>query len=273
MERANARDSGLGLLELGELEKAVQEASPPKKQLSDEAVAPRPAFPSASLEDGPADFGLLRPYQDNVGMGEPARKGIPRTGMFTAAVAAAEKHTVPALQAIEPGKLPKGFESRPLAAWMLEAPRQFWANAITGIAGVGDCFNRLTQTALVASDVRFSAPVAERAAVRYDAAKLNEVAEDALKARGGEEVRALYRRACQNFDQTLADRCLEEEKAASCGSLSGTAPTARQARPSLDAASANSAWCGSLLPVGRWQVPAGGQLHKSSRVPLLWKQV
>ena len=76
--------------------------------------------------------------------------------------------------------------------------------------------------------------------MRYDAAKLNEVTLDSLKARSGEEVRVLYRQACQEFDQTLADRCLEEERAAAGGSLHGVAPAARQVRSSSNTGSANA---------------------------------
>jgi hypothetical protein len=224
MERANARSSGLSLLELAELEKAVKTAAPCQAPIPAAAVASPSA---AQQEDGPADFGRLRPYLDEAGIGEPTRKGIPSTSVFNAAVAAAGKHTVPAADAIEPGQFPKHLSSRPLAAWMLDASRQFWANVITGVAGVGDCFNRISNAALVATDVRYSAAVVEKAAVRYDAARLNEVSLDALKARSGADVRELYRTACSDFDKELAHRCLEEEKAGSTESSGRQAPWLR----------------------------------------------
>ena len=95
---------------------------------------------------------------------------------------------------------------------------------------MGDCLNRLTHVAAVATDSRFSAAVAERAAVRYDAARLNCVSLDALPARSSEQVRALYRDTCQAFDSNLADRCLEEEKAFESGSLHDSRLGQRAAR-------------------------------------------
>ena len=90
-------------------------------------------------------------------------------------------------------------------------------------------YQQQQHTALVAMDARYAPAIAERAAIRYDAAKLEEVSQDALKARSGEEVRTLYRTACQVMDERLADRCLGEEKVADADSLHGAGP-ARQVR-------------------------------------------
>ena len=68
-------------------------------------------------EDGPADFGQLRPYLDEAKLGEPTRKGIPRQSMLECVVEAAANHTIPFVNEIEPGKFPKAFADRPLASW------------------------------------------------------------------------------------------------------------------------------------------------------------
>ena len=79
------------------------------------------------------------------------------------------------------------------------------------MAGVGDCLNRLTHVSSVALDHRFDAHVAERAAVRYDAARYCDSCLEALKALSGPEVREGLRRSCDEFDESLAKRLLDEE--------------------------------------------------------------
>jgi hypothetical protein len=148
--------------------------------------------------------------------------------MLDSAEAAAMRHTLPYTDAIEPGQLPKAFADRPVATWLKDSTRHFGISIATGVAGVGDCLNQLSHVAAVSLDPDFSAPIAERAAVRYDAARMNEVSLDALSARSGPQVRELLRSACHAFNQTLADRCLEEERGWEDGSLLGAARTQRQ---------------------------------------------
>ena len=101
--------------------------------------------------------------------------------------------TVPYEKAISVADFPKSWQDRPLASWLLVTVRRFWAQLVAGIAGPGDCLNRLTHVAIVALDSRHYPRIAERAAVRYDAERFEKVGLRALKARSGEEAREFLR--------------------------------------------------------------------------------
>ena len=72
----------------------------------------------------------------------------------------------------------------------------------------------------------------------YDAFRCHGVCLDALKARGGDEVRACFRETCESFDAGAADRLLAEEAAAT-PQAAGSGQT-RAARPAASAASAEA---------------------------------
>jgi hypothetical protein len=268
LQRAATIEHPLSVLNLGELEQAVLRANPP-------AIWPGCGWPTggtpfappgaptqgtsqgqvpAPLDSATADFGQLRPYLDEAGLGEPTEEGIPRQGMLDNAVAAAARHTIPFLPAISPGQLPRGWAERPLASWLLDTVRHFWSTTVTGVAGTGDCFNRLSHVACVALDVRYPAAVAERAAVRYDAARYHGVCMSALKARSGEQVREAYRETCEIFNENSADRRLEEETSRGLGaqgtpgasrgaSATGSRPSAGQASDVRAAVGAGARFC------------------------------
>lgn len=131
--------------------------------------------------------------------------------MLNDAIAASKLHTIPHVSAIERAEFPKAWKERPLVAWLQQQVRQFWALCVTGTSAPGDCFNRLAHVAHMALDARFSAETAQRAAVRYDSYQYQSVCFQALKARGGDEVRALLRQYCNEFKESRANRFPEEE--------------------------------------------------------------
>lgn len=249
LRRAGAPEGGLNLVQLGILEALVTMANPPASDSfpdqepgvwhrapwlpSPAAQAAAGGMPTQEDPNSPADFGILRPYLDSAEIGDPTRNGIPTKGIMTSAIQAAGQHSIPYTEKIPPGKLPKEWVDRPLAHWLDDAVRHFWAEGIVGAAGVGDCFNRLTHVASIAKDIRYPAATAERAAVRYDAFRCHGVCLDALKARRGEEVRACFREACEQFDAGAADRLLAEEAA----SLSQTTAAGHPGRPQRPGAS------------------------------------
>jgi hypothetical protein len=59
-------------------------------------------------EEQSVDFGILRPYLDKAGLGEPGEHGIPSKKTFNEAVAASRNFTVPHVQAIPPWGHSKG---------------------------------------------------------------------------------------------------------------------------------------------------------------------
>lgn len=159
--------------------------------------------------------------------------------MMEDSIRAASRHTIPYTPEIQQGRFPKEWIERPLAHWLDTSVRDFWATSVTGAAGVGDCFNRLSHAAGIAMDTRYPAAVAERAAVRYDAQRAYGVCLDALKARGGDEVRACYRETCEHFDTGAADRLLTEEAMGILPSASSVGPSRGQ-RPSSGSAGLES---------------------------------
>lgn len=233
LSRANAEHSGINLVHLSQLEEITRRANPapaaeaePEGGLRPWIPTPNSAAPGMAASQGdpdsPADFGVLRPYLDAAEMGEPTRHGIPTRRIMDDAIRAASQHSIPHTEEIQHGRLPKEWGDRPLASWIDDAVRKFWASSITGAAGVGDCLNRLAHVATVAKDIRYSAAQAERAAVRYDALRAHGVCLDALKARSGEEVRAWFRLTCEQYDAGAADRLLAEEAATGPPATSGT---------------------------------------------------
>lgn len=144
---------------LGSLEDMVWKANP--RWHPEGLAAPGPIeTPVAKDEHAIVDFGQLRPLLDQAMIGEPTKQGVPRQGMLDMAESAARKHTLPSAKPIEPGEFPKGWEERPLAKWLQDAVRRFWCQTLTGVAGVGDCLNRLSHVSSVALDHRFDAHVA-----------------------------------------------------------------------------------------------------------------
>ena len=223
--RASNPEMGLSLVDMAVLEEMVGHAHPqqvayeegpsvsgppPWAPFADPGTRGATPGPDANL-DLPADFGTLRPYLDSAGIGDPTRTGIPTQRTMDAAIKAAMKHTIPFTPEVPSHKFPREWADRPLANWLGDAAAGFWASTIVGAAGTGDCFNRLSHAATIAKDPRYPAHIAERAAVRYDAARSHGVCLDALKARSGEEVRACYREACETYDAGAADRLLAEE--------------------------------------------------------------
>ena len=197
-----------------------------------------------SLDDtNPADYGVLRPLLDEAKLGDPAEEGIPRRNMFEEAVRAGVMHTVPYEKAIAIGAFPKTWQDRPLAAWLLVTVRRFWAQLVTGIAGPGDCLNRLTHVALVALDSRHPSHVAERASVRYDAERFEKVGLRALEARSGDEARAFLRDSCEVFVESTATRLLEEEASGSKGGTGSRSHAAPPGRGLKDAVAAGERVC------------------------------
>ena len=238
LDRAQKVAPPMSLLALAALEGLVKSAGTPVwKSGAGQSSAQEPLPKQMPLvdENAPVDFGKIRPFLDEAQMGEPTESGIPRAGMFDAAVAAGTKHTIPYRDAINFGEFPKGWTDRPLAHWMQDVTRRYWSLCITGVAGPGDCYNRLSQVAAVALDHRYSSDVAARAAVRYDAEMYNKVCNTALKARSGPEVRDFLRHSCEEFNETVAKRLLEEEAMPSAAVRSRGNPSSQALGPATSA--------------------------------------
>ena len=211
MNRAQWAEPALSGLHFARLEAIASQCNPSHAESSQQPPSTAQEQRNEPSDEAPADFGMLRPLLDAAAMGEPTEEGIPRHGMLKRAVAAASKHTLPDYPAIDVGTFPRQWRDRPLSRWLRHTVRQFWALSVTGVTGVGDCFNRLTHVACIANDARYPPNVAERAAVRYDAECFQGVCLRSLKARSGDNAREILRSSCEEFSESKASRLLAEE--------------------------------------------------------------
>ena len=128
---------------------------------------------------------------------------------------------------------------------------------VAGIAGPGECHNRLAHVAQVALDSRHSARVAERAAVRYDAELFEKVGLRALKARSGEEAREFLCLPCKTFVESTATRLLKEEELVSNG---GAGPSHRRDHQGADFSRMEWPRANAFASFGAW-ASAGSCTH------------
>jgi hypothetical protein len=83
---------------------------------------------------------------------------------------------------------------------------------LTGQCVAGDCLNRLAHVAHIALDSRFSADVAARAAVRYDAKFMHDCYIASTITENMDQTRMMFAREALQLKESSVDRLLQEER-------------------------------------------------------------